>query len=49
MWTVFLTMKKGRQMPPLAFKILCMSEPRDMERLSALASAACEADDSFIP
>lgn len=26
MWTVFLTMKKGRQMPPLAFEILCVSE-----------------------
>ena len=49
MRTVFLTMKKGRQMPPLAFKILCMSEPRNMETVSALVSAACEADDSFIP
>ncbi len=46
---MFLTMKKGRQMPPLAFEILCVSEPRDMETVSALASAACEADDSFIP
>ena len=24
--TVFLAMKKGRQMPPLAFEILCVSE-----------------------
>lgn len=41
---MFLAMKKGRQMPPLAFKILCMSEPRDMETVRALASAACEAE-----
>ena len=34
---------------PLRLKSFACLRPRDMETVSALASAVCEADDSFIP
>ena len=34
---------------PLRLNSFACLKPRDMETVSALASAACEADDSFIP
>jgi len=34
---------------PLRLRSFACLKPRDMETVSALASAACEADDSFIP
>ena len=45
----FWLWKRGGRCRPLRLRSFACLKPRDMERLSALASAACEADDSFIP
>ena len=45
----FWPWKRGGRCHPLRLRSFACLKPRDMETVSALASAACEADDSFIP
>lgn len=45
----FWPWKRGGRCRPLRLRSFACLKPRDMETVSALASAACEADDSFIP